>query len=210
MSVDRIVAAGMAVFAEVGFERLSMRLVAGQLGVQPSSLYHHVRNKAVLLGLMADRAAQEGLDAGTAALAALPPGAGHTDRVRAQLAALRVALLRHPGGVLLFTSSPHGLGPGALGLMERLLGTLRRAGLTADDSVVAADTLLSYVTGFVLQEQVAAPPQPAVAAVPADEFPLTASLAGRFDDDQMFTRSTDRLVRLLVGATPRVGADPTG
>lgn len=199
MTVDRIVAAGMSVFNEVGYDRLSMRLVAARLGVQPGSLYYHVRNKAVLLALMADRVAQESLDAGDVALATLPAGAPARERLRAQLVALRVTLRRHSGGAQLLAASPQGVGPGALGLMERLLAGLTDAGRTGDDAIVAADILLSYVTGFVMQEQAAdgAEPLPAgTVGVPVDAFPLTARLAGRFDSDAMFARGLDRLLGL--------------
>jgi TetR/AcrR family tetracycline transcriptional repressor len=199
MNVDRIVEAGMAVFAEVGYERLSMRLVASRLGVQAASLYYHVRNKGMLVALMADRVAQEGLDAGTAALAGLPADATPRDRAVAQLAALRVSLLRHQGSARLLSSSPGTLGPGALGLMERLLTTLADAGLPDDDAVVVADVLLSYVTGFVTQEQ--ADPVGATLrrdpVVPVAEYPRTAALAGRFDDDAMFRRGVGRLALLV-------------
>jgi len=198
MTVEQIVEAGMAVFAEVGYERLSMRLVAARLRVQPGSLYYHVKNKSVLLALMADRVAQECQDAGRIAVATLPADASPRQRIRAQVAALRVALKRHPGGVLLFTASPQGLGPGALGLMERLLDTLTEAGLAGDDAIVTADILLSYATGFVLQEQAEPMTEPLrPPGVPAEQFPLTAQLAGRFDDNAMFDRAIDRLLDLV-------------
>jgi TetR/AcrR family tetracycline transcriptional repressor len=45
------------------------------------------------------------------------------------------------------------LSPGALSLMERLLRTLVEAGVPSEHRIIAAGTLLSHVTGFVLQEQ---------------------------------------------------------
>lgn len=50
-----VIDAAMRVLAAQGLENCSMRRVAGELGVQPSALYHHVPNKQSLLALMADK-----------------------------------------------------------------------------------------------------------------------------------------------------------
>ncbi|MFH7598435.1 TetR/AcrR family transcriptional regulator [Streptomyces racemochromogenes] len=198
LTKERIVAAGMAVFAEVGYQNLSMRQVADRLDTHAGSLYYHVRGKEELLALMADRVCRQAHDAGTEALAALPPAATWQDRVEAQATALRRGIAQHPGGAQLLAESPGVLSTGALSLMERLLRTLLDAGLPADRCGIAADTLLSHVTGFVLQEQnqPAAPP-----AVTAEQY---ADLLARFPlvmgasvqhlgQDEKFVRS----VRLL-------------
>jgi TetR/AcrR family tetracycline transcriptional repressor len=76
--------------------------------------------------------------------------------------------------------------------MERMLTTLRDAGVPPPDRVVAADTLFSYVTGFVLQEQA---PAPSPALTPdeltsfATRFPLTLAEGGGADADELFVRS---------------------
>src|SRR5271155_5357110 len=46
---ERVLEAALVVAERVGLERLSMRLVAGQLGVSPMALYRHVANKDDLL-----------------------------------------------------------------------------------------------------------------------------------------------------------------
>ncbi|MEV8099289.1 TetR/AcrR family transcriptional regulator [Kitasatospora sp. NPDC085879] len=198
LTKGRIVDAGMAVFAEVGYHHLSMRQVADRLDTHAGSLYYHVRGKDELLALMADRICRRAYDAGTEALAALPSTAGWPDRVHAQAAGLRRSIGEHPGGARLLAESPGMLSTGALALMERLLATLGDAGLPAEDGAVAADTLLSHVTGFVLQEQnqPTAPP-PVTAELHADlceRFPLLMGPTfPRLSQDEKFTRS----VRLL-------------
>ncbi|MFF9815061.1 TetR/AcrR family transcriptional regulator [Streptomyces sp. NPDC014006] len=195
---ERIVDAGMAVFAEVGYQNLSMRQVADRLDAHAGSLYYHVRGKEELLALMADRVCRQAYDAATAALAALPPTATWQDRVEAQATALRLSISQHPGGAQLLAESPGMLSPGALSLMERLLRTLLDAGLPAGHCGIAADTLLSHVTGFVLQEQnqPTAPPD-VTAELYADlcaRFPLVMGpLIPRLDPDEKFARS----IRLL-------------
>lgn len=195
LTADRIIDAGMAVFAECGYHGLSMRLVAERLDTFAGSLYYHVPSKGALLQLMADRLARQAYDAGTAALAALPEQADWKASVEAQAESLRTSIRRHPGGAVLFADSPKVLSTGALSLMERLLRTLADAGVPEDHRGIAADTLLSHVTGFVLQEQGTPPALPAtqddVAGLP-ERFPMTVAAAAR-DEDETFTSS----VRLI-------------
>ncbi|TCO62792.1 TetR/AcrR family transcriptional regulator [Actinocrispum wychmicini] len=193
---DRIVDASMAVFGEVGYHGLSMRQVADRLDVHAGSLYYHVRDKNALLRLMADRVAQQAYDAGAEALAALPVEATWQDKIHAQADALRSTIASHPGGAVLLAGSPQTLSAGALGLMERMLSTLDEAGVPVEDRVVAADTLLSHVTGFVLQEQTEPVPydvRPDDLTDLAGRFPLTFAEAPGGDQDDKFAKS----VRLL-------------
>ncbi|MFE7527155.1 TetR/AcrR family transcriptional regulator [Kitasatospora sp. NPDC057542] len=198
LTKERIVDAGMAVFAEVGYQNLSMRQVADRLDAHAGSLYYHVRGKDELLALMADRICRRAYDAGTEALDALPPTATWQDRIEAQATTLRLGIKQHPGGAQLLAESPGMLSVGALSLMERLLRTLLDAGLPADQCGIAADTLLSHVTGFVLQEQnqPAAPPTVTAELYTElrEQFPLViGELIPRLSQDEKFTRS----IRLL-------------
>ncbi|OIK28402.1 TetR/AcrR family transcriptional regulator [Streptomyces malaysiense] len=198
LTKERIVDAGMAVFAEAGYQNLSMRQVADRLDAHAGSLYYHVRGKEELLALMADRVCHRAYDAGTDALAALPPAATWQDRVEAQVTALRAEIKRHPGGAQLLAESPGVLSTGAFSLMERLLRTLLDGGLPAAHCGIAADSLLSHVTGFVLQEQNGPAAPPAVTAGRYAElrerFPLVmGDLIPRLSQDEKFTRS----IRLL-------------
>lgn len=192
LTKERIVDAGMAVFAQAGYHGLSMRQVADRLDAHAGSLYYHVRNKDELLTLMADRVCHQAHAACTAALDALPPGATWQQSLGAQATALRRTIREHPGGALLLADSPKGLSTGGLSLMERLLETFRAAGLSAEDSAVAADTLLSHVTGFVLQESTQRP-APAVSAELHGElcarFPLVMTTLPRWSEDEKFERS---------------------
>jgi AcrR family transcriptional regulator len=205
LTKERIIEAGLVTFAEHGYAGLSMRQVADRLGVHAGSLYYHVRNKEALLALLADRVAARAYDAGEAALAALDADAGWVARVEAQADALRRTLREHEGGPLLLAGSPSMLSPGGLSLMERLLGTLRDGGVPEPDRTIMADVLLSYVTGFVLQEQAesqATLPADADLAGLAVRFPLTFGSAKAHAPDEMFTRS----VRLLCARSADPGA----
>jgi AcrR family transcriptional regulator len=196
LTKERIIDAGMAEFAESGYRGLSMRRVAQRLDAKAGSLYYHVPSKAVLVQLMADRVARQAYDAGTAALAALDPGAGWRERVEAQALTLRAGIRRHAGGAVMFADSPKVLSTGALSVMERLLETLRAAGVPEGAAAVGADALLSHVTGFVLQEQSESPAAavgPEEGAALVARFPLTVAAASAYGEDEKFLRG----VRLL-------------
>ncbi|MFB7663600.1 TetR/AcrR family transcriptional regulator [Kitasatospora sp. NPDC056138] len=196
LTADRIIDAGMAVFAETGYHGLSMRQVAERLDTHAGSLYYHVPSKSALLQLMADRVARQAYDAGSAALAALPDRTGWKARVEVQAVTLRRIVRQHPGGAVMLADSPKVLSAGALSLMERLLQTLSDAGVPDEHRGIAADALLSHITGFVLQEQ-SEPPALTVSAQDAadlhERFPMTVAAASAYDTDEKFARS----VRLL-------------
>ncbi|MFJ9343075.1 TetR/AcrR family transcriptional regulator [Streptomyces sp. NPDC101733] len=196
LTKERIIDAGMAVFAETGYHGLSMRGVAQRLDAQAGSLYYHVPNKSALVRLMADRVARQAYEAAGTALDELPAGADWRQRIEAQLTTLRASIRSHPGGAVMLADSPKVLSPGALSLMERLLQTLREARVPAEHRGVGADMLLSHVTGFVLQEQ----SQTHTITISAEgvtamreRFPMTMTEAGTLTEDEKFLRS----VRLL-------------
>ena len=56
---DRIAAAALAVVDEHGAAAFTMRAVAEALGVTPMALYHHVEDKAALVGLVIEAAISE-------------------------------------------------------------------------------------------------------------------------------------------------------
>jgi AcrR family transcriptional regulator len=197
---DRVVDAGLEVLAESGLAGVSMRAVAAHLDARAGSLYYHVADKDHLVRLMADRVAQQAHDAGTVALAALPDGAGWRAVVGVQVSTLRATIRRHSGGAVLLASAPSLASTGSLRLMERLLATLADADVPPGGRAVAADALLSHVTGFVLQEQSTVPtdlgaPDPDGLATLTADFPLVfASMAaGPADDDATFAAGVDLL-----------------
>jgi TetR/AcrR family tetracycline transcriptional repressor len=55
LDVDRIVTAAFAMLDDAGLDGLSMRALAGRLGVQAPALYWHFTNKSELLSAMARR-----------------------------------------------------------------------------------------------------------------------------------------------------------
>ena len=203
---DRIVDAAMEVFAQVGYDGLSMRRVAARLDAQAGSLYYHVRNKDELVRLMAEQVVHEAYDAGTRALAELGSGVDWVEQIQAQLVALRAVLLPRPGGALLLARSPGVLSESSLALMSRLLEVLRTAGVAAP--ALVGDTLLGYLTGFVLQEQSVAadlPVDPVAIQALLRRYPL---IAGAEDPDAQFVGGIRLICAGAASAQEKRGEPP--
>ncbi len=116
-----------------------MRKLGQELGVDPMSLYNHVRDKDDLLDGIADAVVGE-ID---------PPSAGGDWRtsMRDVLLAARDAMLRHPwaAAVLESRETP---GPATMRHMEVVLRILRRGGFSIDLAHHGLHVLGSRVFGF--------------------------------------------------------------
>lgn len=85
--------AGAALVDEIGFDRLSMGLLADRLGVKTPSLYKHVSNQADLAHLIAVLAMNELADAIRDAI----QGRAGSDALTAGAIAMRTYVREHPG-----------------------------------------------------------------------------------------------------------------
>ncbi len=142
MDAARITAAAIETLDEVGLDALSMRRIARRLGVEVGGLYYHLPNKAALLAAMADELCREAL------------GGHRGDDPVALCLAIRATLRSHRDAARVLAASPLAGSLGALELMERLITMLEP--LVGDARAnPAADTLLAYLTGYVLQEEAA-------------------------------------------------------
>jgi AcrR family transcriptional regulator len=96
LSRDRVVTEAMALADEQGLPALSMRALAGRLGVEAMSLYHHVPGKEALLS----QALDEALDGLTAVLDR-PAGTTAYERLRAAVRDSVRVLVEHLPAVTL-------------------------------------------------------------------------------------------------------------
>jgi AcrR family transcriptional regulator len=143
LSRERVIRAAVAVAGEKGVAALSMRAVAGALGVEAMSLYHHVPGKEDLLDGMVDAVFGE-ID--------LPPaGTDWADAMRHRAGSARAALLRHPWAVALMDSRGRP-GPATLRHHDAVLGALRAGGFSVEGAAHAVSLIDSYLYGFVIQE----------------------------------------------------------
>src|SRR6185503_7659116 len=145
MDAATITSAALDTMAEVGLDRLTMRAVAARLGVHVGGLYYYLPDKTTLLRSMADQICLQIMDATT------PTGDWRLDALDL-CHATRRTLLERRDATRVFAQSPVVASVGAVSLLERML-TLLATGIKPDRVAPAADTLLSYVTGFTLQEQ---------------------------------------------------------
>jgi len=137
LSVDRIVAAAIAIADTEGLAALSMRRIAERLGVGTMSLYTHVPGKAELLDLMLDTAY------GEIARPERVPG-GWRARLE-QIAHEHWALYRrHPWMLQVATSRP-ALGPNLTAKYDYELRAVDGIGLTE----VEMDSVVSLIEGLV-------------------------------------------------------------
>jgi AcrR family transcriptional regulator len=149
MTVERIVAAAIAIADAEGLDALSMRRVADALGVGTMSLYRYLPGKAELYELMLDAAIGAGAPAEPA-----PAGwrASLAAFARQSLAGYR----RHPW--LLEASPSRGLmGPNQTAALEALLRTIAGIGLSGGEMMAVVGLVLSYVRGQARQAAEAAP-----------------------------------------------------
>jgi AcrR family transcriptional regulator len=159
----RVVEAALELIDEDGLEQLSMRRLAGRLGVEAMSLYNHVSDKSDLLRGVAD-AVLTSMVAPTPEL--VPDHDDWRARVRWVLHELRRACVAHPDAVPLVVDGGFTT-PAAFGPVDELLGALDDAGLDAEDRVRAMRTLISFAIGTISCE-IAEMRQQARAAVAAD------------------------------------------
>ncbi|MBV1853811.1 TetR/AcrR family transcriptional regulator [Catellatospora tritici] len=153
LTVDAIVAAGIALADESGLAGLSMRAVGQRLGTSAMALYTYVPSKRELLDLMYDQAHAD-----------LPTGyaldGGPRAAVLAWAADLWDRYLRHPWLLQVSYARPV-LGPHEQVVLEALLGILAETGLPMTVRRTAVGTLLHLVRGMA---QTAAESRAAAAA----------------------------------------------
>lgn len=144
MSLTRaaIVDTALEILDEFGLADLSMRRIAGSLGVQPGALYWHVANKQSLLAAVADEM-----------MAGLSPPAG-PDRaaVRAYVTQLRDCLLAHRDGAEA-VSSVLAMRLPVRSPVDELAEALGRSELPAQRVDAAAALLVHFVIGYTLDRQ---------------------------------------------------------
>jgi AcrR family transcriptional regulator len=131
---------------EGGIESLSMRKLAGKLGVEAMSLYNHVANKDDLVDGIVDLVVRE---------IELPEGEQAWDAaVRKCAVSAHEAFLRHPWACSLVMSSAQGSRPLAesprVQYVEWLLERLRGAGFPPELTYHAYHTIDSHILGFTL------------------------------------------------------------
>jgi AcrR family transcriptional regulator len=143
LSRERVLRGAVAVADASGIGALTMRSLAGELGVKPMSLYYYVTGKDEILDGIIDLVFSE---------IELPSAAGDwRSEMRRRAISTRQVLRRHSWAIGLMESraSP---GPATLRHHDATIGTLRAAGFSVAATAHAYALLDSFVYGFALQE----------------------------------------------------------
>ncbi len=176
---ERVFAAALALVDRDGMERLSMRRLAAELGVEAMSLYHHVRDKSEVV---------DGVVAVVLEQIVVPEGGSWDERTTSLAHELRRVVRAHPH-VHLAVLERGIASPAVAPAASALVAALADGGLEGDDLVDAFWTLLAFVTGSLSCELADRPPAGGDGALPAAFF-------GR-DVDAQFDRGLHALVAAL-------------
>lgn len=173
LSLDLIVDTAQRLVAEEGYDAVSMRRLARELGVGAMTLYGYVRTKEELLEALANRV--------LVSVEAPRADAPWQEQVAVVMRSVRAAFLEHPE-LLPIVGAQRIEGIGAYRGAESLFGALQAAGLEDQQIVHAFDTLVSFTVGFVQREvgldRGPGDPMPGLRTLPRQEFPHVISLAG--------------------------------
>lgn len=147
LSVDAVLDMATRIADAEGLEALTMRRVAGDLGVVPMTLYTYVPGKAELLDLMLDAAYARMPRTGTA-------GRPWRDRVTAVADENRALFARHPWAAAVSTVRPP-LGPGQMAKYEHELAAFDDTGLDDTDTDAALTFVVDVAVAAARAEQAA-------------------------------------------------------
>jgi TetR/AcrR family transcriptional regulator, tetracycline repressor protein len=142
LSQDRIIDAALRVAKRVGFDRLTMRALADELGVTPMAAYYYVKSKDELLELVADSVA--------AARMPLPPDLPWDEQLKLQAFDLFDRLTEYPGLGAFLLERP--LTPAVRQSYWSGVELFRRAGLDEHEAELAHATYHTFMFGLMGME----------------------------------------------------------
>lgn len=158
---DEIVRAALGLLGETGFDGLSLRRLAGHLGMHAPGLYWYIESKQELVDLMA----KEILDRGLYPVAPLAEGQTWEDWLVQLACTARRALLAYRDGARVVASAYLVRTNAITPVIEQSLTILEDAGFERMLALGGTMTVLRYATGIALDEQ-ASP----VATLPGDSL----------------------------------------
>jgi AcrR family transcriptional regulator len=192
-----IVEAALALADAHGVEAITMRQIAGVLGVSQMAAYRHFSTKdEIVQGL--------GEHAWHVLEAELNPALRWDEQLRRVFVHMHETHRQHPGLVEVLLARPVG-GLPVYRTMERLVGTLRAAGFSFDESIQALASLESYTVGFTVHQRARAGRDPArdhrqLHELPSDDFPHLGVAASTFADwasEERFLAGLDWAINAL-------------
>jgi AcrR family transcriptional regulator len=185
---DRIVGTAVAMADREGFEAVTLRRIASELGVHVTSLYNHVPTREAVTDGIVERLIEE---------AQLPSGPLDWEEwVRRFFAAIGQVAVDHPGAFAALQRRPV-QGPRAAASFEVALDAFATAGLSPTDAynAVKATALTALAVGLErsLAEREEAP-ETVIGDLPHDRFPRVRSLDELTDPEPVWAFSLETLV----------------
>jgi AcrR family transcriptional regulator len=139
IGLDDILASASALSERIGVDRLTMAMVAKDLSVTTTALYHYVPNRQALIDLVVDMAFDR--------IEAPPASAGSWDqRIRLFERAVREQLRRLPGSGSALMNGTESR-PSSDRLIEVVIEILTESGAPAHEVQLAFTTLYAYMIG---------------------------------------------------------------
>jgi AcrR family transcriptional regulator len=143
LSRERVLHAAVELADREGIDAVSMRRLAGGLGVVPMAIYKHVANKDELLDGMVEIVFAE-IELPSAEL-------DWRSAMRGRALSTREALRRHGWAIGMMESRRPG--PANLRNHNAMMGCLREAGFSFELAIHAYSVQDAYIYGFALQER---------------------------------------------------------
>ncbi len=201
LSADRIVDVALAQMRTGGYDAVTMRSIARELGTGPASLYAHVADRAALDQMLVDRVSREWRIPD-------PDPERWAEQLRESLLDLARLYQAHPG-VARCTLGMIPTLPATLIATERLLAIMRAGGVPDQYAAWFVDSAALYVAGAMVEEdvwreratgselEVVGKVRAIFGGLPADHFPLITSMAETLttgDGDERFGFGLDLLI----------------
>jgi AcrR family transcriptional regulator len=139
-----VVAEATTVVKAGGYEQMTIRSLAAQLGVAPMSLYHHVRDKDDLLDEVVDRLLADAWQPSA-------PQSNWRAWVAEAASTLRSFLVDQPAALHVYLQHPV-VSPAAIARMEAMMNVLRSAGFDEAGARRAYGAVHTYTVGFAALE----------------------------------------------------------
>lgn len=193
LSRDTVTTAALALADAERLDAVTIRRLATDLGVTPMALYWHFKDKEALLDGVSERVLAE------IELPPDAPGAPWDVRVRSALDALLAVLRAHPSMTEVVKTRILLCEPG-LELTERVLGTLRDAGFSVEQSSQFAMQSLTTIVSLVTAEP---------GAPMADETEEEQEQRLRSKKAQLLTLSPRRYPHVVDAAEPLTSCGST-
>ena len=146
LSVERIVDVAIEQMREHGYDAVTMRSIAKELGTGPASLYAHVANREELDQLVIGRVSSQWR-------VPEPDPERWAEQLREALHDLAALMRAHPG----VARCSMGMIPTTAGTLlptERMLALLRTGGVSEQDAAWFIDIATLYVGGTVVEEDI--------------------------------------------------------